>query len=101
MKVHIAQQAATEILQLLNQVSELDPAMLDALERRLDDASNAYEMSGIETSVNQLSAARTWQQKQITNYLEEIRMLQLEVKNIYDIKRTLPDGCYRQTKLEP
>ena len=83
------------------QVSDLDPAMLDALEQRLDAAANEYAISGIETSVEQLTQARTWQQKRITSYKEEIRQLQLEVANIYEIKMSLPDGCYRQTKLEP
>ncbi|KAF2367040.1 Laminin IV [Trinorchestia longiramus] len=100
-KVQEAQEMVEEILQLLNQVTDLDSDALDALERRLDAAENAYAVSGIEASVNQLSAARTWQQKQIISYMEEIRLLQLEVRNIYEIKVSLPDGCFRQTKLEP
>uniref|UniRef100_A0A6A7FTH6 Laminin subunit gamma-1-like isoform X1 n=3 Tax=Hirondellea gigas TaxID=1518452 RepID=A0A6A7FTH6_9CRUS len=90
-----------EILQLLNQVSDLDPSLLASLEQRLDIAANAYAVSGIETSVSQLSASRTWQQKQMGSYREEIRLLQQEVTNIYEIKISLPDGCYRRTKLEP
>lgn len=101
LKVREAQEMVGEIQQLLKQVSDLDTAALDALERRLDAAANAYQVSGIETSVSQLSAARTWQQKQITSYTEEIRLLQLEVLNIHEIKISLPNGCYRQTKLEP
>ncbi|XP_018015390.1 laminin subunit gamma-1 isoform X2 [Hyalella azteca] len=100
-KIQEAQHMVVEIMQLLDQVSDLDPEVLDALERRLEAATNTYKMSGIESSVAELSAARTWQQKQISNYMEEIRLLQLEVRNIYEIKISLPDGCYRQTKLEP
>lgn len=100
-RVSRAHEMVAEILQLLNQTPELDPALLDSLEQRLDAATNAYATSGIETSVAQLTAARTWQQKQITSYIEEIRLLQLEVTNIEEIKMSLPSGCYRQTKLEP
>ena len=90
-----------EILQLLNQAPDLDPALLQSLEQRLDAASNAYSISGIESSLSQLTEARTWQQKQIRSYVEEIRLLQIEVRNIEEIKISLPNGCYRQTKLEP
>ena len=58
-------------------------------------------MSRISTSVEQLTAARNWNQNKVVDYSEQLRLLQIEVRNVEDIRISLPDGCFRQTKLEP
>ncbi|KAG0713279.1 Laminin subunit gamma-1 [Chionoecetes opilio] len=100
-RVHEAYETVQEILDLLERSTDLDPAQLDALDRRLQEAWQTYYQSGIETTVSEFSEALNWQQRQISLYEEEIRRLQIEVRNIEEIKISLPVGCYSQTKLEP
>jgi len=100
-QVRETQQMVARILQLLEQSPELEPELLASLERRLSEADNMYETSGISASVEQLTAARNWNQQRVVDYAEEMRLLTIEVRNVEDIKISLPDGCFRQTKLEP
>lgn len=100
-RVHDAYEVVQEILGLLERAPDLDPAQLDLLEERLKEAWQTYYQSGVEASVTELTEARSWQERQISLYEEEIRRLQIEVVNIEEIKISLPDGCYSQTKLEP
>ncbi|XP_050698804.1 laminin subunit gamma-1-like isoform X2 [Eriocheir sinensis] len=100
-RVREASETAEEIVDLLQRATDLDPSQLDELDRRLKEAWQTYYQSGIETTVSEFTEARNWQQRQITLYEEEIRKLQIEVRNIEEIKISLPDGCYRQIKLEP
>jgi len=100
-QVRQTQQMVAEIMQLLKQSPELEPGLLDSLETRLEEADNMYRMSRISTSVEQLTAARNWNQNKVVDYSEQLRLLQIEVRNVEDIRISLPDGCFRQTKLEP
>ncbi|CAL4069011.1 unnamed protein product [Meganyctiphanes norvegica] len=100
-RVREAYDIVEEILQILEQSTKLDPEELTRLERRLEMAWNTYQQSGIETTVTQLAESRIWQDDRIVIYTEEIRRLKIEVENIREIKISLPDGCYSQTKLEP
>lgn len=100
-RVHQAYETVQEILDLLERSTDLDPSQLDALERRLNEAWQTYHQSGIETTVSEFTEARNWQRRQISVYEEEIRRLQIEVRNIEEIKISLPDGCYSRIKLEP
>ncbi|XP_069161690.1 laminin subunit gamma-1 isoform X3 [Procambarus clarkii] len=100
-KVREAYEVVQEILDILERSPDLDPSQLDTLEQRLEEAWQTYYQSGVETTVTELVEARSWQERQISVYEEEIRRLQIEVVNIEEIKISLPDGCYSQTKLEP
>ncbi|XP_066981652.1 laminin subunit gamma-1 isoform X2 [Macrobrachium rosenbergii] len=100
-RVREAQELVQEILGILEHSPDLNPDELAALERRLEQAQQTYYQSGVEAVVNELSESRSWQERQITLYEEEIKRLRIEVTNIYEIKISLPDGCYSQTKLEP
>uniref|UniRef100_A0A0P4W2M2 Laminin subunit gamma-1 n=1 Tax=Scylla olivacea TaxID=85551 RepID=A0A0P4W2M2_SCYOL len=99
-RVHQAYETVQEILDLLERSTDLDPSQLEALERRLNEAWQTYHQSGIETTVTEFTEARNWQQRQISLYEEEIRRLQIEVRNIEEIKISLPDGCYSRIKIE-
>ncbi|KAK3862970.1 hypothetical protein Pcinc_031206 [Petrolisthes cinctipes] len=100
-KVRDAQATVEEILDLLARSPDLDLEELARLEQRLEQARQSYYSSGIEITVSELTEALTWQKRQISSYREEISRLQVEVSNILEIKLSLPDGCYSQTKLEP
>ncbi|KAK8729191.1 hypothetical protein OTU49_008671 [Cherax quadricarinatus] len=100
-KVREAYEVVQEILDILERSPDLDPSQLENLEQRLEEAWQTYYQSGVETTVTELLEARSWQERQISLYEEEIRRLQIEVVNIEEIKISLPDGCYSQTKLEP
>ncbi|XP_069955581.1 laminin subunit gamma-1-like [Cherax quadricarinatus] len=100
-KVREAYEVVQEILDILERSPDLDPSQLENLEQHLEEAWQTYYQSGVETTVTELLEARSWQERQISLYEEEIRRLQIEVVNIEEIKISLPDGCYSQTKLEP
>ncbi|XP_071512701.1 laminin subunit gamma-1 isoform X2 [Panulirus ornatus] len=100
-RVHEAYEVVQEILGLLERAPDLDPEQLDLLEERLEEARQTYYQSGVEASVTELTEARSWQERQISLYEEEIKRLQIEVINIEEIKISLPEECYSQTKLEP
>ncbi|KAB7502509.1 Laminin subunit gamma-1 [Armadillidium nasatum] len=99
-RVTEANELVTEILGFLNEAVKLDTRDLDLLERRLDEAYKKYEASNIERSTIELESARSWQQRQISLYEEELRLLRIEVDNIQEIKESLPDGCFRQSRIE-
>ncbi|KAG7171849.1 Laminin subunit gamma-1-like 1 [Homarus americanus] len=99
-RVREAYEVVQEILDILERSPDLDPSELDLLEQRLEEAWQTYYQSGVETTVTELTEARSWQKRQITLYEKEIRQLQIEVINIEEIKISLPEGCYSQTKLE-
>ncbi|RXG52055.1 Laminin subunit gamma-1 [Armadillidium vulgare] len=99
-RVTEANELVTEILGFLNEAVKLDTRDLDLLERRLDEAYKKYEASNIERSTIELESARSWQQRQISLYEEELRILRIEVDNIQEIKESLPDGCFRQSRIE-
>ncbi|XP_069998126.1 laminin subunit gamma-1 isoform X4 [Penaeus vannamei] len=100
-RVREAYEFVQEILDILERSPDLDPEQLESLELRLEEAWQMYHQSGIESTVTELSESRSWQERQISLYEEEIRRLRIEVQNIFEIKISLPDGCYSQTKLEP
>lgn len=100
LRVTEANELVTEILGFLNEAVKLDTRDLDLLERRLDEAYRKYEASNIERSTIELASARSWQQRQISLYEEELRVLRIEVDNIQEIKESLPDGCFRQSRIE-
>lgn len=99
-RVTEAYELVTEILHFLDKAVNFDTSELDRLSDKLDEAYRKYEASNLDKTTQELMDARSWQQRQISLYEEELRLLRIEVDNIQEIKESLPDGCFRQARIE-
>ncbi|XP_069688400.1 laminin subunit gamma-1 [Periplaneta americana] len=89
------------IIEELNQVPHIDPALLDDLELRLQRAEDDLKTANLDGRIAELKEARISQAVWVKNYQDEVDRLQADVQNIEDISNSLPDGCWKRVQLEP
>lgn len=82
-------------------VSGVDSDNLRELERKLEQAERELREADLDTRLGELRLAQTGQAKQIGDFEAELELLRREVLNIADIRFSLPEGCFRRTRLEP
>jgi coxsackievirus/adenovirus receptor len=86
---------------ILDNLDEIDGALLEDLERRLARAEQELKDADLENRMGSLKNIREDQNRWMRDYDDEIEKLRRDVANIADIRSSLPDGCYRRVKLEP
>merc|ERR1712071_256506 len=60
-----------------------------------------FAESDLERRIEEMRQARIIQNQWVKDYEEALARLQLEVDNVEEIKKALPDGCWKRLKLEP
>ncbi|KAI1289518.1 Laminin subunit gamma-1 [Halotydeus destructor] len=89
------------IMAALDDVQDIDPRILDDLERKLEQAEQELRNANLDSRLATLKTARDQQKGWMNNYDEEITKLQKDVDNILEIKNAIPQRCYRRVRLEP
>lgn len=74
---------------------------LRGLEAKLEDAEKELKKNDLDQRVDTLQSMTDEQKLWIMNYENEIEKLQRDVRNVAQIRESLPDGCYRRIRLEP
>jgi laminin, gamma 1 len=70
-------------------------------ENRLAAAEDELNRANLTERLENINERKILQNKQIKNYQKEISELEGEVANIKSIADSLPQGCFKRTRLEP
>lgn len=70
-------------------------------ENRLEEAERELQSADLNQRLESLVDLKTIHNKWIENYNSEILLLDSEVANIKSIADSLPNGCFKKTRLEP
>lgn len=100
----IATNALTEIRAILTQLSSIDSYddnRLKELQRKLAKLEDQFRNSQIIERIRKLQIDKEAKTKILIRHADDMEQLKADVKNIDDIRRTLPDGCFRNLNLEP
>ncbi|XP_067121237.1 laminin subunit gamma-1 [Centruroides vittatus] len=89
------------ILEALDEHHDIDLSLLDELERKLNQAERDFSDANLDKRIDELLEGRRLQNHWIRDYKLEVDQLMKDVKNIEDIKNSLPNKCYRRVVLEP
>ncbi|VDP47329.1 unnamed protein product [Soboliphyme baturini] len=91
-----------EAMELLRKITAelIQDADLDRLEEQLQEASKNLENVNLQQEVSSLKAKQLEQAKKINLYKADIAQLEQEVKNIQQIKDSLPNECYNVVDIE-
>lgn len=71
------------------------------LEKRLTAAEDEVNRANLTDRLNDLDRVKNEQNLSIKSYQNEVSQLESEVNNIKLISDALPDGCFKQPRLEP
>lgn len=71
------------------------------LEDKLENAEKDLKKNDLDQRVDALEKMTNEQKIWIKNYENEVEKLQKDVRNIAQIRESLPDGCFRRSRLEP
>ncbi|VDM40381.1 unnamed protein product [Toxocara canis] len=88
------------IIDQLNSLDEVNSEELDELEKQLEEAEKILENADLEKQVEALKEQKIEQDRKITQFKNDIDALQLEVRNLEEIRNSLPDRCFNIINLE-
>lgn len=100
----LASSALTEIRSLLTQLNSIDSYddnRLKELQRKLAKLEEQFRNSQIIERIKKLQIDKEARTKLLIRHADDLEQLKADVKNIDDIRATLPDGCWRNLNLEP
>lgn len=74
---------------------------MNHLEERLVAAETEIKAANLDQRIRALTEAKNLQTQWVKNYEDEVNRLRIEVENIDDIRKALPNNCYQRFRLEP
>ncbi|XP_069794299.1 laminin subunit gamma-1 isoform X1 [Narcine bancroftii] len=89
-----------KLLGELGQLDNVDVNRLKEIEKTLNDAKDQMKESDLERKLADLEKAEKEQANAIITYEQDIEDILKDIKNLEDIKQTLPPGCYNTQSLE-
>uniref|UniRef100_A0A8C5QNT2 Laminin subunit gamma 1 n=1 Tax=Leptobrachium leishanense TaxID=445787 RepID=A0A8C5QNT2_9ANUR len=89
-----------DLLQRLGSLDSVDVGKLNDLERTLDDAKSQLRDSDLDRKVSVLEESARLQDAALLSYQRDIDQILDDIKNLEDIKNTLPTGCYNTPVIE-
>lgn len=89
-----------ELLRKLSQIGTVNPGFLGQLGDEFADLEDQLRKMNLDEQLSQLEIGAKQQQMLIDEYTLDLTQLEKDVVNIQDIKEALPDGCYKNIKLE-
>ncbi|XP_064648977.1 laminin subunit gamma-1-like isoform X2 [Lineus longissimus] len=96
-------EALNDVDGILNQMAKIDMVdmnRLEYLEGLLAKAEEDLEKAKLDERYNDMLRARTQQTRWVKDYTDELIQLRRDVDNIMEIRDKLPDGCFKQIKIE-
>ncbi|XP_059472124.1 laminin subunit gamma-1 isoform X2 [Neocloeon triangulifer] len=100
-RVEKALQEVEDIMKELQDVTDIDEDQLNILEKKLAAAEKEFQDANLDQRMEELKMLKNQQTQWIKDYSEEVARLRIEVDNIDEIRKSLPDGCWKRVKLEP
>lgn len=88
------------LLALLAQIGEVNPGFLGKLGDDLEDLEDELRALNLDEQLSRLEVGAKQQQTLISKYTLDLTQLEKDVANIQDIRDALPEGCYKNIKLE-
>uniref|UniRef100_A0A914ZML2 Laminin-like protein lam-2 n=1 Tax=Parascaris univalens TaxID=6257 RepID=A0A914ZML2_PARUN len=88
------------IIDQLNSLDEVNSEELDELEKQVEEAEKILENADLEKQVEALKQQKMEQDRKISQFKNDIDALQLEVRNLEEIRNSLPDKCFNVINLE-
>lgn len=79
----------------------LFPFWMKCIESRLSAAETEVNRANLTDRLADLDRVKNEQNQSIKNYQTEVSQLEREVRKIKLISEALPDGCFKQPRLEP
>uniref|UniRef100_A0A8D8H0Q0 Laminin subunit gamma-1 n=2 Tax=Culex pipiens TaxID=7175 RepID=A0A8D8H0Q0_CULPI len=100
-QVEKAMKEVKAIIDELADLRDIDIKSLNALDDRLTAAEKELEDAKLTHKLHVLNESKNLQTQNIKSYQREIAELENEVANIKMISDSLPENCYKRTRLEP
>ena len=89
-----------DLLRKLSQIGVVNPGFLDQLGEDFENLEDQLRAMNLDEQLSQLEVGAKQQQLLIDEYTLDLTQLEKDVANIQDIREALPDGCYKNIKLE-
>ncbi|XP_067846571.1 laminin subunit gamma-1 isoform X2 [Heptranchias perlo] len=89
-----------KLLGELGQLDNVDVNRLKEIEKTLNNAKDQMKDSDLERKLADLEKAEKEQANAIITYEQDIQDILKDIRNLEDIKQTLPPGCYNTQSLE-
>lgn len=100
-QVEKAMKEVKAIIDELADLRDIDVKSLNALGERLTAAEKELEDAQLTNKLHVLNESKNLQTQNIKSYQRELAELENEVANIKMIADSLPENCYKRTRLEP
>ncbi|VDN56935.1 unnamed protein product [Dracunculus medinensis] len=88
------------ILEQLNSMDSVNSEELDELEKQLEEAEKVLDSANLDKQVSMLKEQKVEQDRTITQFKIDIDALQVEVRNLEEIREALPNKCFNIINLE-
>lgn len=75
--------------------------VFECVESRLGAAETEVNRANLTDRLSDLDRVKNEQNQSIKSYQNEVSQLESEVRNIKLISEALPQGCFKQPRLEP
>ncbi|XP_012861133.1 laminin subunit gamma-1 [Echinops telfairi] len=89
-----------ELVGQLGQLDTVDLNKLNEIEGALNKARDEMEVSDLDRKVSNLEMEARKQEAAITDYNRDIEEILKDIRNLEDIKKTLPSGCFNTPSIE-
>ncbi|CAH2311352.1 laminin subunit gamma-1 [Pelobates cultripes] len=98
--VNTVLEVINSLLQQLGSLDTVDVGKLKELESTLDNAKSQLRDSDLDRKVAELEESARLQDAALLSYERDIKQIEEDIKNLQDIKNTLPPGCYNTPIIE-
>uniref|UniRef100_A0A8C0WK76 Laminin subunit gamma-1 n=1 Tax=Castor canadensis TaxID=51338 RepID=A0A8C0WK76_CASCN len=88
------------LLEQLGQLDTVDLNKLNEIEGTLNKAKDEMKVSDIDRKVSDLENEAKKQEAAIMDYNRDIEEIMKDIRNLEDIKKTLPSGCFNTPSIE-
>uniref|UniRef100_A0A2K6F143 Laminin subunit gamma-1 n=1 Tax=Propithecus coquereli TaxID=379532 RepID=A0A2K6F143_PROCO len=89
-----------DLLEQLGQLDTVDLSKLNEIEGTLSKAKDEMKVSDLDRKVSDLENEAKKQEAAIMDYNRDIEEIMKDIRNLEDIKKTLPSGCFNTPSIE-
>lgn len=87
-------------MRVIGNIDKVDLSKLEQIDGSLKQAKEKMNSSELDKKLKELDDVAKTQEEMINDYDRQISEIRADIKNLDDIKRTLPDGCFNTPALE-